>query len=77
MPYFCVEMNDSSITRMAMSMSPSDTKGRRCMRACASDMRTIDSTWRTATGTPWPTCRVTSNSDGRQGNGKYEAEEEV
>ena len=40
---------------MAVSTSSSLTYSRRCMAACASDMRMMDSRWRTAIGIPWLT----------------------
>jgi len=47
---FCVEMKLSSTMRIAMLTSSSLTYSRRCMRACASDMRIIDSMCRTVIG---------------------------
>ena len=40
---------------MAVSTSCSLTYSRRCMAACASLMRMMDSRWRTAMGMPWLT----------------------
>lgn len=53
-PNFCVETKESSKTRIAMSTSSCVTCCRRCILACASDIRIIDSMCLTAIGTPCP-----------------------
>ena len=47
---FCVSIKLSSITRMAMLTSSSVTYSRRCIFACASAIRIMDSIWRTVMG---------------------------
>lgn len=53
-PNFCVEMNESSKTRMAMSTSSWITFDLKCILAWASDILIIDSMCLTAIGTPCP-----------------------
>lgn len=53
-PNFCVEIKESSRTRIAMSTSSWVTCCLRCILACASDIRIIDSICLTAIGTPCP-----------------------
>lgn len=53
-PNFWVEMNESSRTRIAMSTSSCVTCCLRCILACASDIRIMDSMCLTAMGTPCP-----------------------
>ncbi len=51
-PYFWVPMKDLIMTLTAAFTSSSLTYSRRCIAACASDMRMMLSMWRTATGMP-------------------------
>lgn len=50
MENFCELMNELSMTRMAMFTSSAVQYSRRCILACDSVMRMIDSTWRTVIG---------------------------
>ena len=52
------------MTLMAASTSTSITCSRRCIAACASDMRMMLSMWRTATGMPSRVCGADASGAG-------------